>query len=907
MSYLIYSDSISSGLSRDVEILLDNIPNGRRATSVCDKKTIVQLKRKSPNVVYDAVFILENINPYLLVNIGAHNYIYIPNMEMMEEWDVKFLPQMDYIICKTENTYTKFRKDPILREKAIYTKFQSNITTKDIKKSKKIVFHPAGSNFMKGTEYVIKAWLQSNFSKSTLFITRKRMPYGNDDLKFWDSLNPTKGTVDFTNRPDFIIKTLSSSESLPSLKRRGSLVVEYEKYKNVILFDHIPKSIFDKIADKAFLTLTPSLAEGFGHSINEAMGRGSIVITTNSPPMNEMVKDRRFLVKVVKQTTNKKIMPWKKYLVNYPMSIPDISDMTKKITTVFNLTESECKQIREDNQKMYANRERFFRRSFTKNFAKMTKKKTPGQVFDKIYKNNLWNMTEAGSTKESLSGPGSTVESTKNTRRILSKFIKKYNITSILDLACGDMKWMPLLLADHPKIKFTGYDISKFIIEKNKAKYPSMNFKVVDFTDAGIVLPKVDLILTREVLQHIPNKSIIAGIKNIVASNSKYFVSTNYASKGEETNRDIHQGQAHYVDLTAEPFALTRPREWEVSYVSKFAGGKVFLCLWDLSKPIKKSYVKGGKKHVQLVKPGQKVKPKRHSNGMVEYRVGDSDKAKSKFAYDWFYHMSVEESDTVIYLSLRNGYLFEKYTVMFVNSYIEEDGIFVDIGGNIGCISIPVANMVPKGKVHSFEPFERTIEVLKYNIKKNKIKNIVVYPNAVGHKNMNTTLSNTVMDVDIKTGNISEKSMTEHMNSGSVRLGSKGQKVKMTTLDSRVFDKLDFIKVDVEGAESLVFYGAKKTIKEHVPIIIFEKNFQVISQDMISSMNLPKSVYQFDVVEYCASLGYDTIVKIPRDNFALLHKKHVRIINDDKVQFRQIPNKEFNKKYKLYEMKKPSW
>ena len=100
--------------------------------------------------------------------------------------------------------------------------------------------------------------------------------------------------------------------------------------------------------------------------------------------------------------------------------------------------------------------------------------------------------------------------------------------------------------------------------------------------------------------------------------------------------------------------------------------------------------------------------------------------------------------------------------------------------------------------------------------------------------------------------------------------------------------RLDLLKVDVEGAEPLVFYGAKNTIKKHKPIILFEKNNQLITQSMITHMKLPKKVYMFEIMEYAISLGYTLMIDVWLEDYMLIPPHRKRILNDPLVQFRPI-------------------
>lgn len=83
-------------------------------------------------------------------------------------------------------------------------------------------------------------------------------------------------------------------------------------------------------------------------------------------------------------------------------------------------------------------------------------------AFSTIYRTAYWG-------KEHLSGVGSTVAATAPVRAVIEKTIKEFGIRSMVDVACGDMVWMPLVLdnlrrSGHP-IEFTGCDIVPSLIE----------------------------------------------------------------------------------------------------------------------------------------------------------------------------------------------------------------------------------------------------------------------------------------------------------------------------------------------------------------------------------------------------------------------------------------------------------
>ena len=72
-------------------------------------------------------------------------------------------------------------------------------------------------------------------------------------------------------------------------------------------------------------------------------------------------------------------------------------------------------------------------------------------------------------------------------------------------------------------------------------------------------------------------------------------------------------------------------------------------------------------------------------------------------------------------------------------------------------------------------------------------------------------------------------------------------------LDSGQVEAPDVIKIDVEGAELMVFDGAERTLKEHTPSVIFEADenmarMNVKAQDLFNSLNRA-AAYEFYLIE----------------------------------------------------------
>jgi len=152
----------------------------------------------------------------------------------------------------------------------------------------------------------------------------------------------------------------------------------------------------------------------------------------------------------------------------------------------------------------------------------------------------------------------------------------------------------------------------------------------------------------------------------------------------------------------------------------------------------------------------------------------------------------------------------DQYNANFKNL---KNKIIIDAGANVGLFSF-FALMLGAKIVYTFEPVKETYNVLKNDIKINKLENKVIPINkALGDKNETKTISFT------DAGDV-EASLKE----GRKR-GTQEEVITIIKLDEFVKEnrikRVDFIKIDTEGYEENVLLGAKETIKKWKPILSF--------------------------------------------------------------------------------------
>lgn len=191
---------------------------------------------------------------------------------------------------------------------------------------------------------------------------------------------------------------------------------------------------------------------------------------------------------------------------------------------------------------------------------------------------------------------------------------------------------------------------------------------------------------------------------------------------------------------------------------------------------------------------------------------------------------------------------YEPLETRFLESVLKPGMNFADVGANIGWFALRAARAVgPAGSVTAFEPRKETSRRLQMSIEANGFADWAsVHAVALGNEE----------------GEMFIGYGSDGVNSGGTwslpsadlvdQFRNDGQIVQPVTVkrfdDVPRIGKLDFLKIDIEGAEILALRGAEKTLREDKPIILAEINPGALATVSQATPN--------DFLNFMKSFGY---------------------------------------------------
>ncbi|MEJ5267004.1 MAG: FkbM family methyltransferase [Bacteroidales bacterium] len=187
-----------------------------------------------------------------------------------------------------------------------------------------------------------------------------------------------------------------------------------------------------------------------------------------------------------------------------------------------------------------------------------------------------------------------------------------------------------------------------------------------------------------------------------------------------------------------------------------------------------------------------------------------------------------------LYLKMINlGFFKNQHAeIHYLKSIIKPGDICIDIGANLGYYSYFMAKYCGiHGKVYAVEPVNLFTKILKKNT--SKFRNIIIYPYALGEENCVVKMAMPFIDGVLHHG-MTKISKTE--NSEKVIYFD----VEMCVPEKLFSDleRLDFLKIDVEGYENIVLTNMKNILQKFHPLIQCELSGELNRHNSLNFLQL---------------------------------------------------------------------
>lgn len=206
---------------------------------------------------------------------------------------------------------------------------------------------------------------------------------------------------------------------------------------------------------------------------------------------------------------------------------------------------------------------------------------------------------------------------------------------------------------------------------------------------------------------------------------------------------------------------------------------------------------------------------------------------------------------------------FQKHVYQNKLISLDKDANIIDVGGNVGAISLFLAKEVPNGKIFAFEPTYFALEKFNTNLKLNptlkpRIDLIQSFVSSEVEKISNLKA--------YSSWNLSDSGTKHNVHGGFVK---SSENVPSTTIDLFCRDnnlsRLDLIKIDTDGHEFEVLQGAKESLKKYQPQIVFEVGLYLLKE---------RSIKFEDMLQFFHNVNYSVFTiggkPINKENFESL-------------------------------------
>jgi len=223
-------------------------------------------------------------------------------------------------------------------------------------------------------------------------------------------------------------------------------------------------------------------------------------------------------------------------------------------------------------------------------------------------------------------------------------------------------------------------------------------------------------------------------------------------------------------------------------------------------------------------------------------------KVKTRLGYD----MLVFPDDHIGKSIIKSG-LYDAIGISFISDFLKsiQADVILDVGGNIGNHALAFGQLC--NHVWSFEPNPIVYNLLSKNIIINNIKNITALPFGLSDNN-----TGAILHID-ESGNLGASTLRELSKQFDRNYTEKEVKLVQGDIwaESKNINKIDYIKIDVEGHEESVINGLTNTIKKHRPIVTMEWSEESSDREGMANSDIFRDVFN-DYYIHATFINIDT-------------------------------------------------
>jgi FkbM family methyltransferase len=218
-------------------------------------------------------------------------------------------------------------------------------------------------------------------------------------------------------------------------------------------------------------------------------------------------------------------------------------------------------------------------------------------------------------------------------------------------------------------------------------------------------------------------------------------------------------------------------------------------------------------------------------------------------------------------IDLTKNIRYDRLTFKIINKHLKKDAVCIDIGCHLGEILEVIIKKAPHDNHYAFEPLPKFYQKIKNKYKAN------IYPYALSDKTGEVEFN--YVENSPEYSGINKRNY----------LGLKNPKISLIKVKLEKLDniiplnkKIDFIKIDVEGAEYNVLLGGRETILRSKPLIVFEfekgsTEFYNVTPAMM--FDLLKNEYKMDLYTLNSFLKNNS--SLERESFIEIYEKNEEI------------------------------